>query len=176
MVGLMLGSLYLQMGNDGHRVKDNYSLLFAILIHHMMTTMMLTVVTCKSIVTQWHSILFIEIFCLAVPAQMGILMKEHFNRWYSLKAFYTAVTIVDIPISILSCLLFTVVVYFISAQPLEVTRFLMFFVISLLVCFIAQGTGLMIGAVFNVVVKIFFYNTWIIFELFDWRSKCFLGL
>ncbi|KAK2585908.1 hypothetical protein KPH14_010492 [Odynerus spinipes] len=131
MVGLMLGSVFLQAGDDGGRVLDNYNLLFAILIHHMMTTMMLTVVT--------------------FPMQMGILVKEHFNRWYSLKAFYTSVTIVDIPISILSCVLFTIVIYFMSSQPLELTRFLMFLAISILTVFISQGVGLMIGAVLNVV-------------------------
>jgi len=41
-----------------------------------------------------------------------------------------------------------------SAQPLEIIRFCMFLAISMLVMFIGQGTGLMIGAVFNVVVSI----------------------
>lgn len=41
-----------------------------------------------------------------------------------------------------------------SAQPLEIIRFCMFVAISLLIMFIGQGIGLMIGAVFNVVVSI----------------------
>lgn len=131
MIGLMLGSVFLDAGNDGGRVLDNYNLLFAILVHHMMTTMMLTVVT--------------------FPMQMDILVKEHFNRWYSLKAFYMTITIVDLPLSILCCLLCTIIIYFMSSQPMEVTRFSMFFVISLLIVFVSQGIGLMIGAVLNVV-------------------------
>ncbi|XP_031825992.1 ATP-binding cassette sub-family G member 4 [Nomia melanderi] len=130
-VSFMLGTVFLQAGMDGARVLDNYNLLFSILIHHMMTTMMLTIVT--------------------FPLQMSILLKEHFNRWYSLKAFYTSLTLVDLPVSIFCCLIFTVIVYFVTSQPLEMTRFLMFFSISLLISFIGQGTGLMIGAVFNVV-------------------------
>ncbi|KYM75695.1 ATP-binding cassette sub-family G member 4 [Atta colombica] len=131
LVGVMLGSVFLRSGADGSRVLDNYNLLFAILIHHMMTTMMLTVVT--------------------FPMQMSILLKEHFNRWYSLKAFYTAITLIDMPISIICCILFSIIVYFMSAQPWEIIRFSMFVAISLLIMFIGQGTGLMIGAVFNVV-------------------------
>ncbi|XP_053970290.1 ATP-binding cassette sub-family G member 4 [Hylaeus volcanicus] len=130
-VGFMLGSVFLETGMDGARVLENYNLLFSVLIHHMMTTMMLTVVT--------------------FPMQMNILLKEHFNRWYSLKAFYTALTVVDLPITIFCCLTFTIIVYLITSQPLEIYRFLMFFFISLLVAFISQGTGLMIGAVFNVI-------------------------
>lgn len=40
-----------------------------------------------------------------------------------------------------------------SGQPEEWDRFAMFFVISLLVIFVAQGIGLMIGAWFDVVVS-----------------------
>ncbi|KAG5306218.1 ABCG4 protein, partial [Acromyrmex insinuator] len=131
VVGIMLGTVFLRSGADGSRVLDNYNLLFAILIHHMMTTMMLTIVT--------------------FPMQMSILLKEHFNRWYSLKAFYTAITLIDVPISIICCVFFSIIVYFMSAQPWEIIRFSMFLAISLLIMFIGQGTGLMIGAVFNVV-------------------------
>ncbi|XP_016918595.1 ATP-binding cassette sub-family G member 4 isoform X1 [Apis cerana] len=130
-VGLMLGLVFLESGTDGARVLSNYNLLFSILIHHMMTTMMLTVVT--------------------FPMQMNILLKEHFNRWYSLKAFYTALSLVDLPLSIFCCLIFTLLVYFITSQPLEMSRFLMFFSISLLVVLISQGFGLMIGAICNVI-------------------------
>ncbi|RLU21122.1 hypothetical protein DMN91_005495 [Ooceraea biroi] len=131
LVGLMLGSVFWQSGADGSRVLNNYKLLFSILIHHMMTTMMLTIIT--------------------FPMQIAILLKEHFNRWYSLKAFYMAMTLIDMPISILCCTLFSVIVYGMSAQPLEIIRFFMFFIISLLIMFIGQSTGFMIGAVFNVV-------------------------
>lgn len=47
LVGIMLGCVFMRSGADGSRVLDNYNLLFSILIHHMMTTMMLTIVTCK---------------------------------------------------------------------------------------------------------------------------------
>lgn len=47
IIALMLGFLFIGAGNEGSRVGDNYNLLFACLMHHMMTTMMLTVLTCK---------------------------------------------------------------------------------------------------------------------------------
>lgn len=40
-------------------------------------------------------------FQFAVPTEMGILLKEHFNRWYSLKAYYVSVTLLDLPISVI---------------------------------------------------------------------------
>ncbi|CAG9785455.1 unnamed protein product [Diatraea saccharalis] len=131
VVGIMLGMLFIDAGNEGSRVLENYNLLFAILMHHMMSPMMLTILT--------------------FPSEMSILSKEHFNRWYSLGSYYISITIVDLPISIVSCLIFSVIVYTMSAQPLDIVRFCMFFAISLYTVLVAQSFGLMIGAAFNVV-------------------------
>jgi len=46
-ISALLGWIFYGSGNDGSRVLDNYNLLFSILMHHMMTTMMLTILTCK---------------------------------------------------------------------------------------------------------------------------------
>ncbi|XP_055710760.1 ATP-binding cassette sub-family G member 4 [Phlebotomus papatasi] len=131
IVAVMLGFLFIEGGNEGSRVLDNYNLMFANLMHHSMTTMMLTVLT--------------------FPTEMAILRKEHFNRYYSLKSYYTSVTLLDIPMATFCCFIYTVIVYFLSYQPPEVFRFAMFFTISLLVAFVAQSIGLMVGAWFNVV-------------------------
>lgn len=98
LVALMLGSVYFQAGNDGSKVLDNYNLLFSILMHHMMSTMMLTILTCK-LKFQLKFISF-KLTSFLVPNEMSILIKEHFNRWYSLKMYYTALTLVDIPVSV----------------------------------------------------------------------------
>lgn len=52
-VALMLGVLYIGSGNEGSRVLDNYKLLFAILMHCSMATMMLTVLTCMIEISIW---------------------------------------------------------------------------------------------------------------------------
>uniref|UniRef100_A0A182SMU5 ABC-2 type transporter transmembrane domain-containing protein n=1 Tax=Anopheles maculatus TaxID=74869 RepID=A0A182SMU5_9DIPT len=127
----MLGFLFIDAGNEGSRVLDNYNLLFSILMHHMMATMMLTVLT--------------------FPTEMGVILKEHFNRWYTLKCYYLSVSIIDLPLSVFCCLIFTVIIYLMSGQPMEWFRFGMFFTISLLIVLIAQSLGLTIGAWFNVV-------------------------
>ncbi|ALC39044.1 CG5853 [Drosophila busckii] len=129
-VAVLYGALYDHAGKEGSRVLDNYNLLFAILMHHTMTTMMLTVLT--------------------FPIEMTILIKEHFNRWYSLKAYYIAMTLVDLPITIFSSFIFSVIIYLWSYQPMEWVRFWMFFVISLLIVFVGQSFGLIIGAWFSV--------------------------
>ncbi|XP_053696933.1 ATP-binding cassette subfamily G member 4 [Sabethes cyaneus] len=131
LIAAMLGFLFIDAGNEGSRVLDNYNLLFSVLMHHMMATMMLTVLT--------------------FPTEMGVILKEHFNRWYTLKSYYLSVNIIDLPLSFSCCLVFTCIIYFMSGQPMEVFRFGMFFAISFLIVLIAQSIGLTIGAWFNVV-------------------------
>ncbi|KAG8303008.1 hypothetical protein J6590_108194 [Homalodisca vitripennis] len=131
LTGIMLGTLWLQVGDKGSRVLDNYNLLFSILIHHVMSTMMLAILT--------------------FPMEMTILTKEHFNRWYSLKSFFISVNVVDIPVPVVCCIVFSIIIYAMSGQPIDSTRFTMFTVISLLVVFIAQSIGFMVGAIFSIV-------------------------
>lgn len=51
LTGIMLGILFIEAGDDATRILDNYNLMFAILIHHMMSPMMLTILTCKYFTT-----------------------------------------------------------------------------------------------------------------------------
>uniref|UniRef100_A0A1B6DAZ1 ABC transporter domain-containing protein n=1 Tax=Clastoptera arizonana TaxID=38151 RepID=A0A1B6DAZ1_9HEMI len=131
LVGVMLGVLWFQCGEDGGRVMDNYNLLFSILIHLIMSTMMLNILT--------------------FPMEMSILTKEHFNRWYSLKSYYIVVNIIDIPVTTICCVVFCAIIYVMSGQPMEFIRFIMFTTISLLSVFISQSIGLMVGAIFSLV-------------------------
>lgn len=38
--------------------------------------------------------------CSAVPLEMPVLVKENFNRWYSLRSYYLAITVSDIPFQV----------------------------------------------------------------------------
>lgn len=49
--------------------------------------------------------------------------------------------------------IFTVLIYLITSQPLELNRFGMFFAISICVTIVGQSIGLMVGAWFDVVVS-----------------------
>lgn len=84
---------------------------------------------------------------------MPIIAREHFNRWYSLKSYFLAVTIADAPLQGACTLVYTGVVYYMTAQPMEPARFLLFLLMCALVSFVAQSVGLLVGAAMKVEVR-----------------------
>jgi ABC-2 type transporter len=69
------------------------------------------------------------------------------------RSYYLSITLIDLPISTLSCLLFSVIIYIMVGWPMEMNRFTIFFIVSLLIVLVAQTIGLLIGAIFNVIVS-----------------------
>ncbi|XP_044255746.1 ATP-binding cassette sub-family G member 4 [Tribolium madens] len=130
LVGFLIGALYFKIGNDGAKVLSNLGFLFFNMLFLMYTSMTITI--------------------LSFPLEMPVLLKEHFNRWYSLRSYYLAITISDIPFQTIFCVLYVTIVYFMTSQPAELNRYLMFLGACLLVSFVAQSVGLVVGAAMNV--------------------------
>uniref|UniRef100_A0A1A9ZJ12 ABC-2 type transporter transmembrane domain-containing protein n=1 Tax=Glossina pallidipes TaxID=7398 RepID=A0A1A9ZJ12_GLOPL len=130
LVGFLIGTLYYDIGNDGSKVLSNLGFLFFNMLFLMYTSMTVTI--------------------LAFPLELPILLKENFNRWYSLKSYYLAMSIADLPFQTIFCILYVSIVYYTTSQPLEWARFAMFLSTCLLIAFVAQSVGLLVGAAMNV--------------------------
>jgi ATP-binding cassette, subfamily G (WHITE), member 1 len=87
---------------------------------------------------------------ISVQLELPMVKREHFNRWYASRAYYLALTFVDIPALILNNALFVSLTYFATNQPMEIFRVSMFFLISVLVGFTAQGLGILLGSLSNI--------------------------
>ncbi|KAL1117723.1 hypothetical protein AAG570_004038 [Ranatra chinensis] len=130
LVGVLIGTLYYDIGNDGAKVLSNLGFLFFNMLFLMYTSMTITI--------------------LSFPLEMPVLIKENFNRWYSLRSYYMAITVSDIPFQAVFCVLYITIVYYMTSQPLEWSRYLMFLSACLLIAFVAQSVGLVVGAAMNV--------------------------
>ena len=84
-----------------------------------------------------------------------MLVREHLNHWYSLKAYYLAKTLADIPFQIIFPILYLVTVYLMTDQPMSLQRFSMLMLITICMALVAQGIGLLVGAMFNIQVAVF---------------------
>ncbi|XP_076227051.1 ATP-binding cassette subfamily G member 4 isoform X1 [Nomia melanderi] len=130
LVGLLIGALYYDIGNDGAKVLSNLGFLFFNMLFLMYTSMTITI--------------------LSFPLELPVLLKENFNRWYSLKSYYLAITVSDIPFQAIFCIMYVTIVYFMTSQPSDMMRFSMFLGACLLISFVAQSVGLVVGAAMNV--------------------------
>ncbi|XP_004533344.1 ATP-binding cassette sub-family G member 1 [Ceratitis capitata] len=130
LVGFLIGALYYDIGNDGAKVLSNLGFLFFNMLFLMYTSMTITI--------------------LSFPLEMPVLLKENFNRWYSLKSYYLAISVADLPFQAIFCVVYVSLVYYFTSQPWELARYGMFLSACLLIAFVAQSVGLVIGAAMNV--------------------------
>ncbi|VVC34098.1 ABC transporter-like,P-loop containing nucleoside triphosphate hydrolase,AAA+ ATPase domain,ABC [Cinara cedri] len=122
----LLGSIYYGIGLDGSRPFENFKFCISVIVFFVYTHVMGPVLT--------------------LPSEVKLLRREYFNHWYSLRSYVLASAIHTIPSMLLFGSLFLVIVYFMSAQPIEWIRFGQFMAIGLFTGYISEGLGVLIGS------------------------------
>ncbi|XP_047513165.1 ATP-binding cassette sub-family G member 1-like [Pieris napi] len=130
LAAVLLGGIFYQIGNDGTTPIANFKFCISCLVFFMYTYVMIPV--------------------LLFPMEMRMLRREYFNRWYSLKAYYAALTISSVPVMLSLGMLFLTISYVMSGQLMELDRFVLFSIVGLLTGFCSEGLGLLVGSTFSV--------------------------
>lgn len=134
-LGITIGLLFLNIGHDGSKTLFNFGFCFISLIVFLYIPMLPVL--------------------LRFPNEVVILKREYFNRWYSLSSYYCAVSLSTVPVQVFLTLLYVVMVYFITGQPLEMFRLNYFFIICIICAFIAETIGVSIASTLDVMNSMF---------------------
>ncbi|XP_065339513.1 ATP-binding cassette subfamily G member 4-like [Cloeon dipterum] len=135
IIGVMLGFVFFDVGNDAAKVTGNVGLIFFLMLFLFFSNAMPTVLT--------------------FPSEMAVMLREHLNGWYSIKAYYLARSIADVPLQIMCPTMFLLISYYMSNQPWEFNRFCNLWLVGILLTLLAQSLGLLVGAASDVKMGIF---------------------
>ncbi|ERL88591.1 ATP-binding cassette sub-family G member 1 isoform X1 [Dendroctonus ponderosae] len=129
-IAIFIGILYYGIGSEAGDMYDNFKFMFFSAMFLMLTSFNCVTTT--------------------FPSELPIITREYFNKWYSLKSYYLALTFADIPVQICATLLYGSVTYFLTKQPVESFRIVSFLFMCVLISLVAQSFGLFIGACMDV--------------------------
>ncbi|KOB75819.1 ATP-binding cassette transporter subfamily G, partial [Operophtera brumata] len=132
LVGFLIGALYYDIGNDGSKVLSNLGFLFFNMLFLI-----------------WYSLrsYYLAITVSDIPFQNGVFLAPVMSVPFLLfSGFFVSFN----AIPTIFCVIYVVIVYLLTSQPPVWFRFAMFLSSCLLISFVAQSVGLVVGAAMNV--------------------------
>ncbi|KAI8118946.1 ATP-binding cassette sub-family G member 1 [Lucilia cuprina] len=102
-----------------------------------------------------------------VPLEMNYLRREHFNQWYRLSSYFMALITTQLPDIFLLGTICSALLYFSTDQPMELYRFILFALVTILTSMTASSYGLAISSRLNLLNSLFLgpciISCWVIF-------------
>nr|XP_018910658.1 PREDICTED: ATP-binding cassette sub-family G member 4 [Bemisia tabaci] len=135
VVGFFLGIAFKDFGNDASKLSANFSCVFFSVIFTFYGTAMHTV--------------------LIYPLEASVFIREHFNNWYSVPVYYIAKCLADLPLQIFCPTIFLTIAYWLTGQPQELDRFLMFWAVNIVLNCLAENIGAVAGTIFDPQLALF---------------------
>ncbi|KAL4715556.1 hypothetical protein ACJJTC_009182 [Scirpophaga incertulas] len=134
-LGFIVATLFYRMGYDASKTIFNFGFCYACIIAMLYIPMMPVL--------------------LAFPKEVQLIKREYFNRWYGLKPYYAALVVSRTPATIFFSLIYLVITYPLTNQPMELSRVLMFTTICIMVALISESMGTVISSMLSVVNSVF---------------------
>uniref|UniRef100_A0A1I8PT65 ABC transporter domain-containing protein n=1 Tax=Stomoxys calcitrans TaxID=35570 RepID=A0A1I8PT65_STOCA len=90
-----------------------------------------------------------------VPQMIKFMRTEYFNQWYRLSSYYMAFLTAQLPYLFFMSIVCSVLIYFITGQPMELRRFILFAAITTLISLASSSYGLLVGSSFGIMHALF---------------------
>uniref|UniRef100_T1PBK3 ABC-2 type transporter n=1 Tax=Musca domestica TaxID=7370 RepID=T1PBK3_MUSDO len=135
ILGLIVGGIYVGVGNDASKALFNFGFAFTIVIAYLYLPLM-------PVLAQF-------------PTEMKLLKREYFNQWYNLSSYYLAMITSRFPYMFLLAVIYLTMVYLMSNQPLELFRFAMLFLVAILTAQISDSVGMLVSSRLSLVNAMF---------------------
>ncbi|XP_005179745.1 ATP-binding cassette sub-family G member 1 [Musca domestica] len=136
VIGVIFGYLYKDVGDKANTVLGNYVYLYG--------TTLLLVYTGKMAVV------------LTFPLEIGMLSREHFNRWYNLGPYFLSLLSFEIPFQcICSVIYMGISVVLTNNDKSDNFRVMYFILFGVMVTLSAQSWGFFVGATLPTKIAVF---------------------
>ncbi|XP_013103681.1 ATP-binding cassette sub-family G member 1 [Stomoxys calcitrans] len=135
-IGVIFGYLYIGVGNKANTVLGNYVYLYG--------SILLLVYTGKMAVV------------LTFPLEIGMLSREHFNRWYNLGPYFLSLLSFEVPFQcICTALYLGISIWMTDNEESDNFRVMYFMLFGILVTLSAQAWGFFVGATLPIKLAVF---------------------
>ncbi|XP_063222401.1 ATP-binding cassette subfamily G member 4-like [Bacillus rossius redtenbacheri] len=134
-ITFMVTIMFWRMGNDGSKTLFNFGFIYTCIIVFLYIPMLPVL--------------------LNFPVEVQLLKREYFNRWYSLNAYFFALTLSRLPLELFLGTTYLACVYITTGQPLEISRYAQFLTICLLTGVSSESLGYAISSTLGIVNSIF---------------------
>ncbi|KQS70034.1 uncharacterized protein Dere_GG24450, isoform B [Drosophila erecta] len=135
VVALLLGVVYWQIGADAQKIVSNVSCLFFVILFVFAGNAMPSILLCMQ--------------------DSAVFIREYYNGWYSLGAYYLSKVLADLPLQLTCPTMFISIGYFMTGQPPESQRFAMCWAMCVMTAFIGHFIGVIAGSLFPMQLAIF---------------------
>lgn len=132
---IMMIMLYYDIGKKASTVINNANMFFGMCCIVMFQSILPTVIV--------------------FPIELSVLQREHRNRWYSVKLYYLANYITELPFLTIPVIMLIALIYYPTAQPLEVWRVASLALFSIQLCCVIQALGLIVSALTKLQTAVF---------------------
>ncbi|CAG2164602.1 unnamed protein product [Oppiella nova] len=85
---------------------------------------------------------------MTFPIELNTFVKEHFNKWYTCWSYFTARSLVDIPLVLVISVIYATIMWWMTDQVWDGWRFSVHQLVMILLALVSHSLGLLLSAIF----------------------------